>query len=264
MGDKKSIINWKLFGLLLVMSVLSVAAVMPYTLNLARDKIAQLPISFNTFIVTQSIQAIFVMGISIFLGLLLARKNGFGVPLFSALVEHRTPPKQSGKRLLTSAAIGFVLGFLLLGIDYLFMQAGISINAEVPSIPWWQRLLASFYGGIGEEIPMRLLLVGLLSWIGGKVWKTPEGTVPAPVVWTAIASVAVVFGLGHLGITSALTELTPGIIARAIVLNGVVGIAFGWFFWQWGLAFAMLSHFAVDIAIHVVIPALQISTAYGG
>ena len=40
------------------------------------------------------------------------------------------------------------------------------------------------------------------------------------------------------------------LIVRAITLNGVAGIAFGWLYWQYGLEAAMLSHFCADILLH--------------
>ena len=40
------------------------------------------------------------------------------------------------------------------------------------------------------------------------------------------------------------------LIVRAITLNGVAGIGFGWLYWQYGLEAAMLSHFSADILLH--------------
>jgi hypothetical protein len=31
-----------------------------------------------------------------------------------------------------------------------------------------------------------------------------------------------------------------------------MGIAFGFLYWQWGLEYAMLSHFCADIVLHVI------------
>jgi len=49
-------------------------------------------------------------------------------------------------------------------------------------------------------------------------------------------------------------RLTPILLTRSIVLNGIAGIIFGWLYWQYGLAAAMLSHFSADIILHVISP----------
>jgi len=66
---------------------------------------------------------------------------------------------------------------LIIGIDYLFSLAGMTINVAQASQlnpPAWQGFLASFYGGINEEIAMRLFLMTLLTWIFFKIKKTEE------------------------------------------------------------------------------------------
>ena len=40
------------------------------------------------------------------------------------------------------------------------------------------------------------------------------------------------------------------LIVRAMTLNGMAGIGFGWLYWQYGLEAAMLSHFSADILLH--------------
>ena len=60
-------------------------------------------------------------------------------------------------------------------------------------------------------------------------------------------------GLGHLPATSVVVPLTPLVITRAVVLNGLLGIAFGWLYWKRGLEAAIISHFSADIVLHVLL-----------
>jgi membrane protease YdiL (CAAX protease family) len=107
--------------------------------------------------------------------------------------------------------------------------AGRDISALHP--PAWQGLLASFYGAIPEELLTRLGLMTLLVWIGTRLTRA---SVPRPaVVWTAIVITALLFGAGHLPTTATVLSLTPLLIARALVLNGIGGIVFGWLYWVW-------------------------------
>ena len=76
------------------------------------------------------------------------------------------------------------------------------------------------------------------------------------IIKLAILVAAILFGLGHLPVTAALTTITPIIVARAILLNGVGGIIFGWLYWKKGLEAAMIAHFTADIFLLTVLPAL--------
>ena len=101
---------------------------------------------------------------------------------------------------------------------------------------------------------MRLGLMTLLVWVGAQLTRT---SAPRPVVvWTAIVITALLFGAGHLPTTAAMLPLTPLVIARALLLNGIGGIVFGWLYWKRGLLAAMLAHFSADVVLHVVTPLL--------
>jgi len=128
-------------------------------------------------------------------------------------------------------------------------------NAE-SSIPVWKALLASFYGGIGEEVLLRLFLVSFFVWITFKTKKNADGNPESIGIWLSIILAAVFFGLGHLPATAQITPLTGLVVARAIVLNGVLGIIFGWLYWKKGLESAMIAHFSTDIVLHIIAPAI--------
>ena len=102
---------------------------------------------------------------------------------------------------------------------------------------------------------MRLGLMTVLVWAGARLTRTAD---PRPaVVWTAIVATALLFGAGHLPTTAAMLPLTPLVIARALLLNGIGGVLFGWLYWKRGLLAAMLAHFSADIVLHVVAPLLS-------
>ena len=115
----------------------------------------------------------------------------------------------------------------------------------------WQGLLASFYGGIDEELLLRLFVLSFLAWLGHFLSRTADGKPTLAVLWIANVLAAILFGLGHLPATAALLPLTPLVILRALVLNGVAGIAFGYLYFTRGLESAMLSHFIGDLILHV-------------
>ncbi len=65
------------------------------------------------------------------------------------------------------------------------------------------------------------------------------------------------FGLGHLPATALIgLPLNALVITRSIILNGLLGAAFGWLYWTRGLESAVIGHFSSDILLHVVLPLL--------
>lgn len=148
------------------------------------------------------------------------------------------------------------MGTLIIGFDFIFNQFMEPIAFAY--VPLWQGFLGSFYGGIVEEILLRLFLVTLVVWVLWKFSKpkTDTSTPTSTSMWIAIIVAAVIFGLGHLPATAALVTVTPVVVARAVLLNGIGGIIFGWLYWKKGLESAMIAHFTTDIVLLVVLPAL--------
>ena len=68
---------------------------------------------------------------------------------------------------------------------------------------------------------------------------------------------ALLFGLGHLPATAVVWPLTPLVVARALLLNGLGGLVFGWLYWRRGLLAAIVAHVGADLVLHVVTPLLS-------
>ena len=260
--------NWKLFIILLIASIFGTIAVLPYTLTIQGSLLQNLPVPLYVFLASQIIQNTILFAFAIFIGLFLAKKVGFSLPVLEGWLEGREVKSYLKSILGISIGLGILAGILIIGLDYLFSFAGVTINvtqAGQINPPAWQGFLSSFYGGINEEILLRLFVMTLLVWIFFKIqtfFKNSEKEQnPAKiVVWLAIILAAFMFGVGHLPTVMALTALTPLVIVRTIVLNGVGGIIFGWLYWRKGLESAMISHFSADIVLHVI-PALLIASA---
>jgi membrane protease YdiL (CAAX protease family) len=70
-------------------------------------------------------------------------------------------------------------------------------------------------------------------------------------LWSVNIAVAVAFGLAHLPATASLVAITPVVVGRAVLLNGVLGLGFGYLYWTRGLAAAMVAHLTADIALQL-------------
>jgi membrane protease YdiL (CAAX protease family) len=99
---------------------------------------------------------------------------------------------------------------------------------------------------------LRLFFMTLLIWIASKLIKSKEIIKNNFVMWSAIVISGIVFGAAHLPITASIATITPIIVIRALVLNGIGALVFGWLYWKKGLEFAMISHFVTDIVLHVI------------
>ena len=92
----------------------------------------------------------------------------------------------------------------------------------------------------------------LFVWVSVKLFKQIE---PSKInIMISIFLAAIIFGLGHLPITASITTITPIVVTRAIVLNGIGGVVFGWLFWKKGLESAIIAHFTADIFLLTLLP----------
>jgi len=249
----KNAINWKLFRILLLVSLITSLMAMPYALTLVADMgLVITPILF----VAQIIQALILFSITIFLGLYLAKRVGFGLPILEGWLKGENQKGNLKAILGLSIGLGVLVALLIIVFSIPFGTLSVDfLKAEIV-IPSWKLILVSFYGGIAEEVLLRLFFMTFLVWLTFKIKKTSAGKPTIIGIWIAIILSSVIFGLGHLPITSGVTAITPVVVIRAIVLNGIGGVVFGYLYWKKGLESAMISHFSADISLHVILPLL--------
>jgi len=201
------------------------------------------------------IQGITYFSVAIGLGLLFAHKIGLGAQYLEAWLYAKPCPTDRSW-VWISCVTGFGLGVIILILLRTPLGAALAALpvATEGSMPIWKRFLACFYGGLGEELVMRLFLMSLVAWLVGKVWKTAPGQPASGAFWLANILVAIAFGAGHLPLAAQLTRLTPSLVTAVISLNAVAGLGFGYLYWKRGLESAMLAHFSADIVLHVLGP----------
>lgn len=253
----KKLIDYKKFFILLIASVLSTLAALPYIFTVQAELLALAPVSTTQIIFLQIVQSAVLFSILIYIGLFLSNKVGFSLPLVQALIDRKKYRNSLRSDVFLSVILAILASILIIIGDRIFIQLGVIVDISSVNPELWKRFLVSFYGGISEEIILRLFLMTLLVWIGQKLINTKNNDKKRIVIWLAIIAASLIFGLGHLPFTATITELTPLIIARALILNGIGGVIFGWLYWKKGLEFAIISHFSADIVLHVIYPFLQ-------
>lgn len=259
----KTLINWKIFFILWLAAILATLAVLPYTLELQSGVLAEveLPFPLPVLIALQIAQSGLIFGILIFIGMILMKRIGLSTPILDSVTRGESASDKLRAVLPISIVLGIIAALLIIGLDvYIFQPAllrelgdtanGLNLQTSQPAA--WKGFLASFYGGITEEVLLRLFTMSLIAWLGSFISKTSDGKPTSVVLWIAIIAAAVLFGLGHLPATATIIPLTPLVITRAIVLNGLGGVIFGYLYWKRGLESAMIAHFSTDIVLHVL------------
>ena len=259
----KTIINWKVFFILWIAAALSLVAAIPYTLELQSSTLANLdlPIPLPVLLAIQTVQNAVVFAIVIFVGMLLAKRIGLGTPILDAATRGESTADKWRAILPISIVLGIIVSLLIIVLDVfvfnppLLAELGDKVNelsqtTIKPAV--WKGFLLSFYGGIAEEILLRLFAMSLIAWLGSFISKTAEGKPTGIIFWIANILAAVVFGIGHLPAMALIIPLTPLVITRTIILNGGFGVIFGWLYWKRGLESAMVAHFSADIVLHVL------------
>lgn len=255
--------NWKVFFVLWLAAIWAVIALIPYSLALTAEATASraLPIPLPVLLVIQVAQNAVILGIALAAGLFFAYRIGLGAPILEGFFAHEKIADRIKAIIVPSVVLGVLGALAIIALDLFVFSPLVrgqpgglapSANASTLNPAAWRGFLASFYGGIDEEILLRLFVLSLLAFLGKFVSHTPDGRPTLAVLWIANILAAILFGLGHLPATAALVPITPLIVVRAVVLNGLVGVVCGYLYFTRGLESAMLSHFSADLVLHVL------------
>jgi membrane protease YdiL (CAAX protease family) len=248
---------WRVFLVLLVGAVCGVAASLPFLFSLYADLLATSPVPLPALVLLSLLQNSVILAIVTGLGLLLTRKVGLpGAPFIESWLYGTSTGERFRTIIQPALLTGVSVGATLLVLFFLLLKN------ELPKLPFgkaafiqlWKRLPVCLYGGLTEEVLMRVFLFSLLVWILNKFWRSEAGARSRKVFWTANIILAVLFGLGHLGSVIPLMPVTFKIVVGALLLNGIASFAFTDIYWRRGLEASMLAHFVTDIMIYVIGP----------
>jgi len=115
-------------------------------------------------------------------------------------------------------------------------EASLTVSGVIASV---------LYGGIIEEVMMRLFFLSLIALLLWKVFcrRYDRDHIPKWVFSCANIVAAILFAAGHLPATvSIFGGLTPLLLVRCFLLNGGFGLPFGWLYRKYGIVYAMMSH----------------------
>lgn len=148
------------------------------------------------------------------------------------------------KPLIVSVIISVVGGLALILFDLLFFGNYSQIIMDSYSVkPTISYLIASvIYGGVIEEVMLRLFWMSLVAFVLWKIFDRKNEHPSTAILITANIIAALLFAAGHLPATATMIGLSPMIVFRCFLLNGGMGLMFGWLYRKYGLRYSMIAH----------------------
>lgn len=205
-----------------------------YSEDMIAEIVAQLG-STGILIIIGAVQTVGYALFCGFFGYILANKIGLWKPM---KIEKKSP--------IVTLAIS-VTGGIVFSLDHWVFGSRIDgiQSANTASLTVNGVIASVLYGGIIEEVMMRLFFMSLIAFIIWKVFckKYDRENIPKGVFVAANIIAAVAFAAGHLPATRILFgTVTPLILFRCFLLNGGFGLVFGWLYRKYGIVYAMLGH----------------------
>ena len=148
------------------------------------------------------------------------------------------------KPLIITSVIAVLGGAVMILSDLLFFgncsQAILDSYAVKPTIPYM--IATVTYGAVIEEVMLRLFFMSLIAFVLYKVFEKQKDKPSTAVFVAANFIAALLFSAGHLPLTDILFGLSPMIVFRCFLLNGGLGLLFGFMYRKYGLRYAMIAH----------------------
>ena len=176
--------------------------------------------------------------------LLYAVLFGFFGYLLSEKIGLMKPLRFEKQPILVTLGMTLFTG-LVLCTDLFYFRNQIPQVAAIyqgkPSFAYW--MASVLYGGVIEEILLRLFVMSLIAFLAWKLFFRREAVPPTGVLIAANIMAALLFAAGHLPSTVQMFgEITPMILLRCFLLNGAGGVVFGYLYRKYGIQYSMLAH----------------------
>jgi hypothetical protein len=212
----------------------------------------EIPLSYSLLKLLSIIQPTVIVSLAVLVGVGLAPKVGLSAPLAESAAGGRQLIPALRPQVVPGVVGGF-LGGVAIVISWLvlkpFLPPEFVTRAEELNkhMPFLTRLL---YGGITEELLLRWGVMTLLVWIAWRLLQKGKDEPRAICFVSAIVLSAIVFGLGHLPLVSALgVHFTAAIVLYIVVANSAFGFIAGYLYWKKGLESAIVAHMFAHVVI---------------
>jgi membrane protease YdiL (CAAX protease family) len=247
-----------------LLGLLAGAFVVPFQLESLKNTVTSaeyekmigaIPVPLPVMISVAALQIGLVSFVLSWIGLKLTERTGLTLPLIQTWITEKKKPVMDQQALKLALIGGAIGSFFMILTDLFLFQPHMPRLGNGEGVVWWKATLAGvLYGGIVEEVLMRLFLMALIVWLLSFIFKKYRETIPSSFYWIGIILAALLFSAGHLPATEVLYgELNTLIIARSFILNGVLAVFFGYLFWKKGLEYAMIAHMMLHVVTQLVL-----------
>ena len=235
--------NWKFFAFMIFICIIGGYFTTIYTLqsfdqSLLEETIKQIG-SKELFIGISVVQISLYAVIFATIGIILSNKIGLWKKF------------EVNKKAILGVVIISIIGGLSLSIvdRYVFGSFIEPVLHSYDNKPTIEYIIVAFtYGGVYEEILMRLFLMSLFSWIISKIFYRKEKEIPTKVFVISNIVTALLFAAGHIPTTiQAFGYIDVLILLRCFLMNGLFGLSFGWLYRKYGIGYSILAHFGAHL-----------------
>lgn len=158
------------------------------------------------------------------------------------------------KPIVIVLTLTFICGVVLSFDNFIFgkyIPQVAEMYQQKPSLAYW--IASVLYGGVIEEVMMRLFVMSLLAFVLWKIFFRKQDTVPTNVLIFSNVIAALLFAAGHLPATAQIFgEITSLILCRCFLLNSFGGLCFGYLYRKHGIQYAMMSHAGAHIVWKII------------
>lgn len=240
--------SWKFLLFVIIIGIIGGIFTGIYSINSIDPKIVDEAVkqigSKGLLIAITAFQSIIYAVVCGVFGIILANKIGLWRKI-----------KFEKNKLIAPIVISVVGGlFLILGDLLIFGHFNELIKTSFDAKPNISYIITAFtYGGVIEEVMMRLFFMSLVAFVIFKIFYKKEKDIPTKVFVIANIIAAILFALGHLPATiQFFGRLDLILFIRCMVMNGAFGLAFGWLYRKYGIQYAMIAHFGCHLISQLI------------
>ena len=209
-----------------------------YTEEMKQLLITQLG-GYQQYLLVVVLQTMIYAAVCGLFGYILADKTGLLKPFIM----------EKGK--LVTAGVAAIVCGVIFGLDYWIFGSHIpEVIDSCKNITYSNVIASVLYGGIIEEVMLRLFMMSLIAFVLWKLFyrKVPKEEIPAGIFVVANVIAALLFAAGHLPATFLTFQTVDAlVIIRCFLYNGGLGLVFGWLYRKYGIQYAMIGHAGTHI-----------------
>jgi len=145
--------SWKEFIILVTAGLFVVVGSLPTAWFTIAETAAKANVPVQLLAGEQILQSAIWMLLAVGVGLLLSKKTGLGAPILEGYLNGETVGAKLRSHILPSVLLGVLGAILVKALDvWFFIPRMPGFSSVISQTSGWKGFLASFYGGITEEI----------------------------------------------------------------------------------------------------------------